>query len=85
MSAQSRQTQQLSSANNQQKQDDPYGGFNDYDHAYDLEVVWYIIILWFTSPFFLLFPFIVPEASDKRIEIGFIRLKKVWIENHLHH
>nr|CAD2124110.1 unnamed protein product [Meloidogyne enterolobii] len=37
MSAQSRQTQQLSSANNQQKQDDPYGGFNDYDHAYDLE------------------------------------------------
>uniref|UniRef100_A0A915M902 Uncharacterized protein n=1 Tax=Meloidogyne javanica TaxID=6303 RepID=A0A915M902_MELJA len=39
MSAQSRQTQQLSSANNQQKQDDPYGGFNDYDHAYDLEVV----------------------------------------------
>ncbi|CAK5044811.1 unnamed protein product [Meloidogyne enterolobii] len=37
MSAQSRQAQQLSSANNQQKQDDPYGGFNDYDHAYDLE------------------------------------------------
>jgi hypothetical protein len=23
---------------NQQKQDDPYAGFNDYDHAYDLEV-----------------------------------------------
>uniref|UniRef100_A0A1I8BEH7 TPR_REGION domain-containing protein n=1 Tax=Meloidogyne hapla TaxID=6305 RepID=A0A1I8BEH7_MELHA len=37
MSAQSRQNQQISSANNQQRQDDPYGGFNDYDHAYDLE------------------------------------------------
>lgn len=36
------QTQQ-SMSDQQQRQDDPYEDFNEYNHAYDLEVIYSII------------------------------------------